>query len=120
MPRVNRDLQRRMAARRERDRRRPPTERRYEVTQLGAPDAVDLEPEQEAGVVDAAPAVTGRPASKAARAVVAPRPTGRPTPKPFSAYRAEYSYVVADLRRIIVVMGSLLAVLIVLHFVFFR
>src|SRR5436853_330748 len=29
MPRVNRDLQRRMAARRERERRRPPAERRY-------------------------------------------------------------------------------------------
>lgn len=121
MPRVNRDLQRRMAARRERDRRRPPTERRFDVTQLGPADAVDALPTQDNDVLDAAPVVSGRPSSKAARAIVTPRPaTGKPTPKPFSAYHAEYQYVVADLRRIVVVMGSLLAVLIVLHFVFFR
>ena len=120
MPRVNRDLQRRMAARRERDRRRPPTERRFDVTQLGPADAVDALPTQDNDVLDAAPVVSGRAASKSARAIVTPRPTAKPTPKPFSAYRAEYQYVVADLRRIVVVMGSLLAVLIVLHFVFFR
>jgi hypothetical protein len=120
MPRVNRDLQRRMAARRERDRRRPPTERRYEVTQVGSPDAADTTPAHEDEALDGAAAASGRAASKASRAVVAARPSGRPAPKPFSAYRAEYAYVSADLRRIVVVMGSLLAVLIVLHFVFFR
>jgi hypothetical protein len=120
MPRVNRDLQRRMAARRERERRRPPTERRYDVTQLGAPDAVDALPEHEDEAPATAPAITSRAASKAARATATPRPTARPTPRPFSAYRDEYRYVVADLRRIVVVMGSLLAVLIVLYFVFFR
>jgi hypothetical protein len=108
-----------MAARRERDRRRPPTERRYEVTQVGAPDAADSTPDQDEAF-DGAPAVSARAANKAARAAVAPRPSTRPAPKPFSAYKDEYAYVVADLRRIVVVIGSLLAVLIVLHFIFFR
>jgi hypothetical protein len=38
----------------------------------------------------------------------------RPAPRPFSTYREEYRYVIGDLRRIVVVVGSLLLVLVVL------
>jgi hypothetical protein len=121
MPRVNRDLQRRMAARRERERRRPPTERRY---RFASPDAVESAPEaDEEELLDGAPEML--PARATARATptrraaeATPRPAGgRFAPKPFSAYREEYAYVVGDLRRIVAVVGSILVILIVLHFV---
>jgi len=41
----------------------------------------------------------------------------RPTPLPFSAYTADYAYVISDLRRVGLVIGSLLLILIVLYFV---
>jgi hypothetical protein len=120
MPRVNRDLQRRLAARRERERRRPPSERGY---RFATPDAAelpaDLEEEQldgDAELVPAAPAAA-RPARREATTVPRERTTPRLASKPFSAYRAEYAYVAGDLRRIVVVIGSLLVVLIVLSFV---
>jgi hypothetical protein len=129
MPRVNRDLQRRMAARRERERRRP-TERRYQFAPTdeaaaAAPqtEAIDGAPYDQAEVLDspageATPAPVSRttpttPSSpRAARGSVA-----RPAPRPFSAYREEYHYVIGDLRRIVVVIGSLLVLLIILSFV---
>ena len=125
MPRVNRDLQRRMAARRERERRRP-TERRY---QFAPPREPGLEPEEAFG--DGAPLAEDAPDSHAeltaapetARSGVAVRtrsgrgPVTRPAPRPYSAYRDEYRYVVGDLRRIIAVIGSLLVVLIILSLV---
>jgi hypothetical protein len=55
-----------------------------------------------------------------ARANQAARSSGRPAPKPFADYRAEYAYVAADLRRVVLVVGSLLVILIVLHFVLAR
>jgi uncharacterized membrane protein len=127
MPRVNRDLQRRMAARRERDRRRPAGERRYRfgTTEPGAePDETTLVADDEATeTADAAPPqAPTRPARDraiardGAGASRAPAPA-KSAPKPFSAYRDEYAYVFTDLRRVAVVIGSLLLVLIVLYFV---
>jgi hypothetical protein len=111
-----------MAARRERERRRP-TERRYRFTtpepELEA-DASLLDGEEVAEqAVDAAPsprrardtAVAAQPAAASRRGGVAS------TPRPFSSYRAEYAYVGRDLRRIALVIGSLLLVLIVLSFI---
>jgi hypothetical protein len=125
MPRVNRDLQRRMAARRERERRRPPAERRYRFAPSG--DAVETPTDTEDQVFDGAPDMapaTETPPSRSSRTVAGtakPAPAMRTPPKtsakPFSEYAAEYAYVATDLRRIAVVVGSLLVVLIALHFV---
>ncbi len=120
MPRVNRDnrdLQRRLAARRGRDRRRPATEQRY---RFAPADTVETQAEAEEELFDGAPEMVAGPAAKSspaakAKPVAGPRPSGRPSAKPFSAYAAEYAYVGSDLRRIVVVVGSLLVVLIVLH-----
>jgi hypothetical protein len=112
MPRVNRDLQRRMAARRERERRRPASgERRYRFASASSEPEVAEPSETElngsdTGVVDpieAAPAAAAKSA--------------RPTPRAFGDYRSEYAYVAADLRRVALVIGSLLLVLIVLYFI---
>jgi hypothetical protein len=119
MPRVNRDLQRRMAARRERDRRRP-TEPRYTFTtsepgleseeELAEQDGQTPEAvEAEAGSADTATAAAQAPTS--VRGV--PRPSSY---KPFSAYKQDYAYVSSDLRRVAAVIGGLLAGLIVLYF----
>lgn len=125
MPRVNRDLQRRLAARRERERRRPPSERRY---RFAPADAVDTQAEPEDELFDGAPEMLAeseaqaperprRSTTTAAKAAPATRSTQRANYKPFSAYAADYAYVGRDLRRIFAVVGSLLVVLIVLHFV---
>jgi hypothetical protein len=125
MPRVNRDVQRRIAARRERERRRPPGERRHPLTSADPLETV-AEPEDQVfdgapEMVSAAPATPGRRATARAAATPARAPSaGRPTGKPFSAYREEYNYVTSDLRRIVVVVGVLLVVLIALHFVLAR
>src|SRR6266851_626576 len=118
MPRVNRDLQRRMAARRDRDRRRPAAERRY---RFASPEAA-LEPDelQVANGEDATEAVESPP--KRARTIkteAAPSTRGgtRPAALPFSAYRAEYAYVLGDLRRVGLVIGSLLLILLLVYFV---
>ena len=127
MPRVNRDLQRRMAARRDRERRRPTGDRRYRfgTTEPAVePDETTLVADDEVTeTVEAAPA---QPPARAAReraigkdgagTTRAATPT-KSAPKPFSAYRDEYAYVFSDLRRVAVVIGSLLLVLIVLYFV---
>jgi len=107
-----------MAARRERERRRP-TERRYSFT---TPES-SQEPDDEALLEQdeqTAESVDGAQAQKrTARAAVAPAPRGstRPAPKPFSSYRDEYAYVTSDLRRVAAVIGGLLVALIVLYFV---
>ena len=122
MPRVNRDLQRRMAARRERERRRPSGDRRY---RFATPDtAVEtdetLEREEE---LEAAEAPRSTEASVRQTAVATPpaeqtsRAASKSTHRPFSAYKDEYAYVYGDLRRIAIVIGSLLAILIILYFV---
>ena len=128
MPRVNRDLQRRMAARRERERRRP-NERRYQFAPPGEPSVepeepfgdgaplaeeavADTEPNRAPATEAPAPGRASRTLSRGNRGAVA-----RPAPRPFSEYREEYRYVVGDLRRIVVVIGSLLVVLILLWLV---
>jgi hypothetical protein len=107
MPRVNRDLQRRLAARRARERRRGPAERRYRFAPTPRPDeAVD-------GLGESGPA--HRPAGADSPAGRAATSVGRAGPaRPFSAYRAEYAYVLSDLRRIALVVGVLLVMLAVL------
>jgi hypothetical protein len=116
MPRVNRDLQRRMAARRERDRRRP-TERRYTFTtseptiEPGDDALVDQNGEAVAGEADASAARTATAAAASTRGGV------KAAPKPFSAYKDEYAYVYGDLRRVAAVVGGLLVGLLVLYFV---
>jgi hypothetical protein len=119
MPRVNRDLQRRMAARRERDRRRPSGERRYRFNTpepaLEADDEALLE--EDGAVADAvqdkAPPRPARAAPAASNRTAQQRPAARP----FSAYRDEYAYVTGDLRRVAAVIGGLLLALIILYFV---
>jgi len=111
MPRVNRDLQRRLAARRERDRRRP-TERRYNFTT----------PEPELGEANGADTDTldtelqTSPPVEQAAVGASTRGGSRPAPRPFSAYKDEYAYVYRDLRRVAAVIGGLLLALIVLYF----
>jgi hypothetical protein len=128
MPRVNRDLQRRLAARRERERRRPPAERRYRFTTPGeaAPEVDEPTDTLVDGDAAAEEAVEATPAPPPARSrpaapVAAPTSargaaTARPGHKPFSAYKDEYRYVYSDLRRVALVIGSLLVILIVLYF----
>src|SRR5438132_11275279 len=120
MPRVNRDLQRRMAARRDRERRRPPAERRY---RFGTPDPA-LEAEDSLVADDERATETVETPPKRARAIrtdaaAAPQRGGgtRSVSLPFSAYKAEYAYVFGDLRRVALVIGSLLLILLVLFFV---
>jgi hypothetical protein len=124
MPRVNRDLQRRMAARRERERRRP-AERRYRFV---GPEAPESEVEADEALLEqdgqaesiAASTPTGRSARESAPATTpasAARGATRTAPKPFSAYMDEYGYVYGDLRRVGLVIGSLLLILVVLYFV---
>ena len=126
MPRVNRDLQRRMAARRERERRRPSADRAY---RFGSPEAA-LEPDEalaspEATDTDAAETRALEQASRRSRSARAAANESQPargianpaTHKPFSAFKDEYAYVIGDLRRVALVIGSLLIVLILLYFV---
>jgi hypothetical protein len=116
-----------MAARRERERRRP-SERRYQFAPPdeptlapeesltdGAPLAEEVEPEADL-TPPAQPAAAAR-GSVAVRTRASRGAPARPTPQPFSAYREEYRYVIGDLRRILVVMGSLLVVLVLLWLV---
>jgi hypothetical protein len=97
-----------MAARRERERRRPPTERRYNFAPATAADedgdADDALLEGSNGVAVAVDQVT----------------PGRPASQPFSAYATEYAYVTRDLRRVAVVFGSLLVALILLYIILGR
>jgi len=120
MPRVNRDnrdLQRRLAARRGRDRRRSPTEQRYRFAPADTVETPTAPAEEAFDGPAAIPAERETaPPPKPKPAAAAPRPTPRASAKPFSAYAAEYAYVYSDLRRVVVVVGSLLVVLIVLHF----
>jgi hypothetical protein len=118
MPRVNRDTQRRMAARRERDRRRPATERRYNfgAEPLAEADELPESLESQAAIEDG-PVARRQPRRDAPAAATASRgSTARPY-RAFASYRDEYTYVLSDLRRVALVMGSLLVVLIVLSFV---
>jgi hypothetical protein len=52
--------------------------------------------------------VESQPAARGVRPVVH---------RPFSEFREEYAYVISDLRRVALVIGSMLVVLILLYFV---
>ncbi len=107
MPRVNRDLQRRLDARRERERRRPAGERRYQFTST-TPLA---DAPAESGDADGATQVrtVSQPVERSTRAA-----TARPAPRPYSAYAEDYAYVLSDLKRVALIYGGLLLALIVL------
>lgn len=108
MPRVNRDLQRRMEERRARDRRRTPAQRQYRFTpQPAAPE----DGHGDEGAETARPQRPSRPFD--ARHAQAPARA----PRPFSSYGADYAYVFGDLRRISAVVGVLLLLLLALYFV---
>jgi hypothetical protein len=113
-----------MAARRERERRRPAGDRRYrfDTTEPTVePDETLVADDEVTGAVEEAPpprpARPGRERPAASDGAVATRAATKSAPKPFSAYRAEYAYVFSDLRRVAIVVGSLLLILVVLYFV---
>ena len=114
-----------MAARRER--RRPTTERRYQF----GPTQPDIAPEEQAledeleqeeaegGTALAAASARASTLSSTSTAGATRRTsTVRATPagNPLADYNSEYAYVWIDLRRIVVVVGILLAALLVLYF----
>jgi hypothetical protein len=115
-----------MAARRERERRRPSADRRYRFatpeTDL-APDETLIEEEEEAATQEAVgtPSKRSRPARQNAVTSQRDASTARggagAGPMPFSTYKAEYAYVLSDLRRVALVIGSLLLILIVVYFI---
>jgi len=113
-----------MAARRERERRRPPAERRYRFgtpeTELQA-DEAPIDGEAAAQEEVATPPKRSRPARETAATSQAASSATRAGIKagvlPFSAYRSEYAYVLSDLRRVGLVIGSLLLILILLYFI---
>jgi hypothetical protein len=120
MPRVNRDLQRRLAARRERERRRPSGDRRYQFatpeSALEADEALSEAETADAGQLAEAPPPAARARARTQTATASSRGVSRTAARPFSAYKEEYAYVYGDLRRVGMVIGSLLVVLIVLYF----
>ena len=111
-----------MAARRDRERRRPTAEPRY---RFGTPEA-PIEPEDTllvengettAPLPDAGNTPPKRSRTAATESTPAPTRGGvRAAAKPFSAYRADYLYVLSDLRRVAIVIGSLLVILLVVYF----
>jgi hypothetical protein len=107
-----------MAARRDRERRRPAAERRY---RFASPEAA-LEPDElEVTNGEEATEAVETPPKRAARTIIkseaSPRGAPRAAALPFSAYRAEYAYVFSDLRRVALVIGSLLLILLLVYFV---
>lgn len=118
MPRVNRELQRRLDARRERERRRiPGVQRQYQFSPATPGESQDLDQEsyESDGIPAIEPATTI--AARPLRAAAARPGTFRQGPRPFSEYRQEYAHVFGDLRRIVLVMGGLLMFLFALSFV---
>jgi hypothetical protein len=117
-----------MAARRDRERRRPSGESRY---RFGTPEsAVEAEDSVTSANGGDATQAASTPANRQSRssargtrpdppraAAVSTRGGARPAALPFSAYAAEYAYVGRDLRRVGLVIGSLLVILILLYFV---
>jgi hypothetical protein len=108
-----------MAARRDRERRRPAAERRYRFASPEAevePDELELaNGERPTETVETPPKRTRN--IKTEPAPAATRGGLRPTALPFSAYSAEYAYVFKDLRRVGLVIGSLLLILLLVYFV---
>jgi hypothetical protein len=115
-----------MAARRERERRKPPADRAY---RFGTPEAAlqpeDVPDETAAHEADEASARALEAASRRSRSARAAAVESQPAARgvrpvvhrPFSEFREEYAYVISDLRRVALVIGSMLVVLILLYFV---
>jgi len=111
-----------MAARRDRERRRPAAERRY---RFGTPEPA-LEPDDtlvadEDESTEASLDLDKAPPKRARAIKSEPTPTStrggtRTAALPFSAYKAEYAYVLGDLRRVGLVIGSLLLILLLVYF----
>jgi hypothetical protein len=107
MPRVNRDLQRRLDARRERERRRPAGQRTYQFTSTTPLADAPTDGATEDGGTQVR--TVTQPVERSARVANA-----RPAPRPYSAYAQDYAYVLSDLKRVAVVYGGLLLALLVL------
>jgi hypothetical protein len=110
-----RDLADRYAAASRRKKRRPVTRPPAAAPRPETPVAEPEEQEEEAAVEQ----TVVLPARESRSAASAPRvQRGRSLPRrTFAEYRAEYAYVARDLRRVVLVAGILLALLIVLDFV---
>lgn len=108
MPRVNRDLDKRMAARK--DRRRVSGQRQYRFGPSGATAEVETT-HGEAGIGGGSLAQpTRKPPTRSAPAGI-----GAATPA-FATFSNEYRYLWTDLRRVAAVVGSILVALVVLSF----
>jgi hypothetical protein len=115
-----------MAARRDRERRRPSGESRY---RFGTPESgVQADDGAAADGSETTTQAIDTPANRQSRsgrgtsvdtkpAAASTRGGSRPAPLPFSAYTADYAYVLSDLRRVGLVIGSLLLILLLLYFV---
>lgn len=112
MPRVNRDLQRRLEARRERTRPPAGDERRYRFASSGATDLVLPGEVSEAGP-GALLGPTGQPLTRP-QTLTPTRPARRASTE---VHEVDYSYVPGDLRRIAIVLGGLLVLLVILSLV---
>jgi hypothetical protein len=115
-----------MAARRERERRRPSADRTY---RFGSPEAAVKSDEE---LAEAAAATNPDEAaaraldqatrrSRASRGATADGQSAavatRPGHQSYADFQQQYAYVLSDLKRVGVVIGSLLLALIVLYFV---
>ena len=118
MPRADRGMAQRFAAKRRKRRAAGPRP-------AAAGGAVRREPADQEGSAEAAsPPLErspGRPAPVSRTALPTVRvgsssTRARPAVRPYSSYTQEYSYVLGDLRRVIAVGGGLLLGLIVLAF----
>lgn len=125
MPRTSRSVAQRLAAQTKSKRRRPLRPTSPEPAGPAAPRATPTGPSVDQILDEVVPSSGGPRA--AATPTVAPasarRPAatraGRPAPvrRRYSEYAEEYQYVWADLRRIMIVAGALVALLIALAFV---
>lgn len=113
MPRVNRDLQRRLDARRERPRPAATGDRKYRFASSGATDLV-LPGEESGRDPGSLLGPTGEPLTRA-QPLTPTRPARRGSAE---VHEVDYSYVQGDLRRIAIVMGGLLVLLVILSLVF--
>jgi hypothetical protein len=109
-----------MAARRDRERRRPAAERRYQFGESEpAPASDDTLVADDDQATEAAVEKTPRRSRTTVTAASGSTTRGVPqmAAMPFSAFKAEYAYVVGDLRRVALVIGTLLLILLLLYFV---
>jgi hypothetical protein len=108
MPRVNRDLQRRLEARRERERRRPSGERRYRFTTQAPPADAQSDGAAAEPAAEARTRAVEQPVERTPRLSMA---------RPYASYARAYAYVLSDLRRVALIYGGLLLALIVLFLI---